>query len=83
MMKKAGFVASTAVGLMLVGGTAFAAPAQTEARIIGDDSVTYADAAQWFMDGGGAVGYGAAALVAGAYTGIALTPALVLGSFSG
>lgn len=80
-MKKAGFVASTAVGLMLVGGTAFAAPAESDARIAGDGDVTFADAAQWFMDGGGAAGYGAAALVAGAYTGIALTPALVAGSF--
>ncbi|MGH3449827.1 MAG: hypothetical protein ACRDQW_03690 [Haloechinothrix sp.] len=80
-MKKAGFVASTAVGLMLVGGTAFAAPADSVA-VVDDDSVTYADAARWFMDGGGAAGYGAAALVAGAYTGIALTPALVAGSFS-
>lgn len=60
-----------------------AAPAQSDARVIGDDSVAYADAAQWFMDGGGALGYGAAAVLAGAYTGVALTPALVAGSFGG
>lgn len=80
-MKKAGFVAATAVGLMMVGGTAYAAPAESDARI-GDDSITYAEAVQIFNDGGGALGYGAAALVSGAWTGVWLTPAMVAGSFS-
>jgi hypothetical protein len=35
-----------------------------------------------FIVGGGALGYGAASLVAGAYTGIATTPALIAHSFA-
>ncbi|WP_328604200.1 hypothetical protein OG943_29580 [Amycolatopsis sp. NBC_00345] len=73
MLKKAGIVAGAAAGLMMLGGTAFAAPAHTP-------DPTFGDAVTMFTDGGGALGYGAAALVAGAYTGIATTPALVLHS---
>ncbi|RZQ63555.1 hypothetical protein [Amycolatopsis suaedae] len=79
MLKKAGFVAATAVGLMMVGGTAFAAPASPAGD--GDGGVTFEEAYYTFIEGGGALGYGAASLVAGAYTGIATTPALILGSF--
>jgi hypothetical protein len=76
VLKKAGIVAGVAAGLMMVGGTAFAAT--------GDSSYTpdptFGDAYATFIEGGGALGYGAAALVAGAYTGVATTPALILHS---
>ncbi|WP_286156988.1 polyprenyl diphosphate synthase [Streptomyces sp. AA4] len=39
--------------------------------------LTFGDAYATFIEGGGAAGYGLASLAAGAYTGIALTPALV------
>ncbi|WP_414939891.1 hypothetical protein [Amycolatopsis sp. cmx-11-51] len=54
---------------MTVGGTAFAAT--------GDTTGTFGDAYATFIEGGGALGYGAASLVAGAYTGIATTPASI------
>ncbi|MBN6034585.1 hypothetical protein JYK18_06730 [Amycolatopsis sp. 195334CR] len=76
MLKKAGFVAATAVGLMMVGGTAFAQSPDTDSNAT--DKVTFSDAYYTFIEGGGALGYGAASLVAGAYAGIANTPALVL-----
>ena len=76
MLKKAGFVAATAAGLMMLGGTAFAATASHE----GAPDPTFGDAYATFIEGGGALGYGAASLVAGAYTGIATTPALILHS---
>jgi hypothetical protein len=78
VLKKIGFIASSAVGLSLL-ATPFASadtadfPAQPE----------FGDAVTLFTDGGGALGYGAAALVAGAYTGIALTPDLILDSLDG
>ena len=43
---------------------------------------TFGDAYNTFILGGGALGYGAASLVAGAYTGIATTPALIAHSFA-
>ncbi|MEV6911329.1 hypothetical protein [Amycolatopsis sp. NPDC051071] len=73
MLKKAGFVSAVAAGLMMVGGTAFAA---TD----GTPDPTFGDAYATFIEGGGALGYGAASLVAGAYTGVATTPALILHS---
>ncbi|WP_409490521.1 hypothetical protein [Amycolatopsis sp. cmx-11-12] len=73
MLKKAGFVSAVAAGLMMVGGTAFAA---TD----GTPDPTFGDAYNTFIEGGGALGYGAASLVAGAYAGIATTPALILHS---
>lgn len=73
MLKKAGIVAGAAAGLMMIGGTAFASPAATQ----GTPDPTFGDAYATFIEGGGALGYGAASLVAGAYTGVALTPALV------
>jgi hypothetical protein len=76
VLKKAGFVAATAAGLMMIGSTAFASPSDH-----GDcPDPTFGDAYVTFIGGGGALGYGAASLVAGAYTGIALTPALILHS---
>jgi hypothetical protein len=74
VLKKAGFVAAVAAGIMMVGGTAFAATGDTT------PDPTFGDASNTFIEGGGALGYGAAALVAGAYTGIATTPALILHS---
>ncbi|SDX77526.1 hypothetical protein SAMN05421504_103802 [Amycolatopsis xylanica] len=83
MKKVAGIVAATAIGLSVFGGTALAAPAgEPAAATHSDDWPSFGDAASWFMDGGGALGYGAAAVVAGAYTGIATTPALILHSLS-
>lgn len=76
MLKKAGFVAATAAGLMMVGSTAFAATQDAG----GTPDPTFGDAYATFIEGGGALGYGAASLVAGAYTGIATTPALILHS---
>jgi hypothetical protein len=74
VLKKAGIVAGAAAGLMMLGGTAFAAPAAHT------PDPTFGDASATFVEGGGALGYGAAALVAGAYAGIATTPALILHS---
>ncbi|MEV6874731.1 hypothetical protein [Amycolatopsis sp. NPDC051128] len=76
MLKKAGFVAATAAGLMMIGSTAFA----TTNDHPGTPDPTFGDAYTTFIVGGGALGYGAASLIAGAYTGIALTPALILHS---
>ena len=76
MLKKAGFVAATAAGLMMVGSTAFAATGGPE----GAPDPTFGDAYATFIEGGGALGYGAASLVAGAYAGIATTPSLILHS---
>ncbi|SNR32250.1 hypothetical protein SAMN06265360_10290 [Haloechinothrix alba] len=83
-MKKAGFVAATAAGFMMLGGTAAASPADVNADgpAVGDGDITYEDAFHQFNNGGGAAGYGAASLVSSAYTGIALTPALAADSFS-
>ncbi|WP_245992840.1 hypothetical protein [Prauserella muralis] len=64
--------------LLMVGGTAFAAPAETPAPVPDTEGITFSDAYYQFIDGGAAAGYGAASLVAGAYTGIARTPALIL-----
>ncbi|WP_410648553.1 hypothetical protein [Amycolatopsis sp. cmx-4-54] len=73
MLKKAGFVSAVAAGIIMVGGTAFAATGDTT----GTPDPTFGDAYNTFIEGGGALGYGAASLVAGAYTGVVLTPALL------
>jgi hypothetical protein len=86
-LKKAVIVATAAAGMVLAGSPALAAtgePVQNHTIAVADDRAddpTFGDAVLLFIEGGGALGYGAAALVAGAYTGIALTPALVFGSF--
>lgn len=87
MLKKAGFVAATAAGLMMVGGTAFSAtadeaPAAPAPAPSHSDDPTFGDAYQDFKLGGAAAGYGASSLVGSAYTGIALTPSLVADSVS-
>lgn len=88
MLKKAGIVTAAAVALSLVAAPAFAATAAPQdgptVAPSGDpgssDFVSFGDAYRTFIWGGGALGAGAAALVAGAYTGIATTPAEILNS---
>lgn len=85
MLKKAGIVTAGAVALSLVAAPAFAATAPSathhataHAASTQDgptDVITFPEAYRTFIWGGGALGAGAAALVAGAYTGIATTPA--------
>ncbi|HWM00920.1 MAG TPA: hypothetical protein VNP92_01140 [Actinophytocola sp.] len=86
MLKKVGIVAAAAIGLSMI-----ATPAIASASPHGDMDLpgmveqgsypTFGDAYNTFIVGGGALGYGAASLVAGAYTGIATTPALIAHSF--
>lgn len=92
MLKKVGFVTAAAVALSLVAAPAFAATTHTtpqdepgsSAPWGGDDHdnsfVSFPEAYHTFIWGGGALGAGAAALVAGAYAGIAATPADILGT---
>ena len=89
MLKKAGIVTAAAVALSLVAAPAFAAttPAVQDGPSYGHDHghgdsdfVSFGDAYRTFIWGGGALGAGAAALVAGAYTGIATTPSEILHS---
>jgi hypothetical protein len=91
VLKKIGLVAVATIGLSLAATPAFAAPSDeapkpdTAREVIpyqAGNPVTFADAFNTFIDGGSALGYGAAAVVAGAYTGIATTPALIAHSFS-
>ncbi|CRK61595.1 hypothetical protein [Alloactinosynnema sp. L-07] len=76
MLKKTGFITAALVGLSLA-----AAPLASADTQDFPDHPSYGDAVELFTDGGGAVGWGAAALIAGAYTGIALTPSMVAHSF--
>jgi len=84
VLKKVGVVAAAAIGMSMI-----AAPAIATADPIDDipglveqgTYPTFGDAYNTFILGGGALGYGAASLVAGAYTGIATTPALIAHSF--
>jgi hypothetical protein len=87
VLKKIGLVAIATIGLSLAATPAFAAPADDAAPrdltpYSAEEPVTFADAFNVFLEGGEALGYGAAAVVAGAYTGIATTPALIAHSFS-
>jgi hypothetical protein len=97
-LRKAAVVTAATAGLMLAGSPAFAAPSVdvtgTDAGVTAcdagsdmgaeaDQHITFADAFYTFIEGGGALGYGAASLIAGAYAGIATTPALIAQSFSG
>ncbi|WP_020670430.1 hypothetical protein [Amycolatopsis nigrescens] len=84
MLKKAGFVTATVAGLMMIGGTAFASPMDSPSSSHGDDKgyVTFSEAYHQFIEGGGALGYGAASLVAGAYVGIIQTPQNILDNAS-
>lgn len=93
MLKKAGIVTAAAVGLSLVAAPAFAATttvAQDTPTAISAPSspqddpdgsfISFPEAYRTFIIGGGLLGAGAAALVAGAYAGIAATPADILGT---
>lgn len=86
MLKKAGVIVAAAVGLSMLAGPAIASASPAgEADLPGmvepGSWPTFGDAYNTFIVGGGALGYGAASLVAGAYTGIATTPALIAHSF--
>jgi hypothetical protein len=90
VLKKIGLVAVATIGLSLAATPAFATPATPDnhgsatapREVAPGTEPTFGDAYNQFIIGGGALGYGAASLVAGAYTGIALTPALIAHSFS-
>ena len=89
MLKKIGLVAMATIGLSLAATPAFAAPATPSNHHIAkcgpscpDPEPTFGTAYWTFIDGGADLGRGAAELVAGAFTGIVLTPALVAHSFS-
>jgi len=89
VLKKASFVVAAAIGVSLIAAP-FASASPTGDH--GDHGLpglveqgeypTFGDAYNTFIIGGGALGYGAASLVAGAYTGIATTPALIAHSFA-
>jgi hypothetical protein len=93
VLKKAGLVTVAAVSLSLVAAPAFASTTTIAASHVvpavqsepstpwAPDWPAFGDAYNTFIWGGGALGAGAAALVAGAFTGIATTPALVAHSF--
>ena len=90
MLKKVGLVAIATIGLSLAATPAFAAPAApadhanaiSAAAPKSDPDPTFATAFWTFIDGGSDLGRGAAELIAGAYTGIATTPALIAHSFT-
>ena len=86
MLKKVGVAAVAAVGLSMIAAPAMASadPMDEIPGLVEEGSYpTFGDAYNTFILGGGALGYGAASLVAGAYTGIATTPALIAHSFAG
>lgn len=78
VLKKVGLVAIATIGLSLAATPAFASPAAPK----GDPDPTFGTAYWTFIQGGEDLGRGAAELVAGAYTGIATTPALIAHSFT-
>jgi hypothetical protein len=93
VLKKLGLVAIATIGLSLAATPAFAAPAShhhpSSHAPKGDcgptcptPDPTFGDAFWTFIDGGADLGRGAAEIVAGAYTGIATTPALIAHSFA-
>lgn len=86
MIKKVGVVAAAAIGMSLIAAPAMASASPVEGSDVPgvlSEGVepTFGDAYNTFIAGGGALGFGAASLVAGAYTGIATTPALIAHSF--
>ena len=83
MLKKVGVVAAAAIGLSMIAAPAIATadPMELPDMVEPGTYPTFGDAYNTFILGGGALGYGAASLVAGAYTGIATTPALIAHSF--
>lgn len=88
MLKKIGVAAVAAIGLSLIATPAIASADPVEdvdiPGLVEEGAIpTFGDAYNTFILGGGALGYGAASLVAGAYTGIATTPSLIAHSFAG
>jgi hypothetical protein len=86
VLKKVGVVTAAAIGIAMVAAPAIATadPIDDVPGLVEPGSLpTFGDAYNTFILGGGALGYGAASLVAGAYTGIATTPALIANSFAG
>jgi hypothetical protein len=86
VLKKVGIVAAAAIGLSMIATPAIASAdpidSMDEPGMLTDsDNPSFGDAYNTFILGGGSLGAGAAALVAGAYTGIAMTPALIANSF--
>jgi hypothetical protein len=87
VLKKVGLVAIATIGLSLAATPAFAAPAAPADHHVsvspkGDPDPTFGTAFWTFIDGGADLGRGAAEVIAGAYTGIATTPALIAHSLS-
>jgi hypothetical protein len=84
VLKKIGVAAVAAVGLSMIAAPAMASadPVDLPGLVEEGSYPTFGDAYNTFILGGGALGYGAASLVAGAYTGIATTPALIAHSFA-
>jgi hypothetical protein len=87
VLKKVGIVAAAAIGLSMIATPAFASASphgdmDLPGMVEQGSNPTFGDAYNTFTLGGGALGYGAASLVAGAYTGIATTPALIAHSMS-
>jgi hypothetical protein len=87
VLKKAGVVVAAAIGLSMIAGPIVASADPADQRdlpgtVEQGSWPTFGDAYNTFLIGGGALGYGAASLVAGAYTGIATTPALIAHSFA-
>ena len=87
VLKKVGVVAIATIGLSLAATPAFAAPAAPADHHVkvatpkSDPDPTFGTAFWTFIDGGADLGRGAAEIIAGAYTGIATTPALIAHSF--
>lgn len=85
MLKKAGVVTAAIAGLTMLGTPAFAATQDSglQAPTMPDNEISFDDAYHTFVNGGGAAGYGAASLVAGAYTGIITSADPFLNSIEG
>ena len=86
MLKKVGVAVFAAIGLSMIAAPAIASADPHDGMglpglVEQGTYPTFGDAYNTFIVGGGALGYGAASLVAGAYTGIATTPALIAHSF--
>jgi hypothetical protein len=86
VLEKVGVAAVAAIGLSLIATPAIASadPVEDIPGLVEEGAIpTFGDAYNTFILGGGALGYGASSLVAGAYTGIATTPSLIAHSFAG
>jgi len=86
VLKKASFVVAAAIGVSLIAAPFASASPSDDHGLPGlveeGTYPTFGDAYNTFILGGGALGYGAASVLAGVYTGIATTPALIAHSFA-